>query len=115
MEAFPRKRCTARCWDARPLNRPLANYKGEPVKEQEGEIVCECFGVTDLEIERAIRENNLSTVEEVTNYTKAGGGCENCHDTIRNIIARRCGAEEKPAVKPRLSNIKKDQDDRRDP
>lgn len=88
------------------LEQALANYKGEPVKEQEGEIVCECFGVTDLEIERAIRENNLSTVEEVTNYTKAGGGCENCHDTIRNIIAT-VRAEEKPAVKPRLSNIKK--------
>ncbi len=88
------------------LEQALAHYKGEHVKEQEGEIVCECFGVTDLEIEKAIRENDLSTVEEVTNYTKAGGGCENCHDTIREII-NMVRAEEKPVAKPKLTNIQK--------
>ena len=88
------------------LEQALAQYKGEHVKEQEGEIVCECFGVTDLEIEKAVRENDLSTVEEVTNYTKAGGGCENCHDTIREIITM-VRAEEKPVAKPKLTNIQK--------
>jgi len=88
------------------LEQALAQYKGEHVAEKEGEIVCECFGVTDLEIEKAIRENDLSTVEEVTNYTKAGGGCENCHDTIREIIAT-VRAEEKPVAKPKLTNIQK--------
>lgn len=88
------------------LEQALANYRGEPIKEQEGEIVCECFGVTDREIERAIRENNLSTVEEVTNYTKAGGGCESCHDTIREIIAR-VKVEALPVARPKLSNIQK--------
>ena len=88
------------------LEQALAQYKGEHVAEKEGEIVCECFGVTDLEIEKAIRENDLSTVEEVTNYTKAGGGCENCHDTIREIIAT-VRAEEKPVAKPKFTNIQK--------
>jgi NifU-like protein len=88
------------------LEKALAQYKGEPLKEQEGEIVCECFGVTDLEIERAIRENDLSTVEEITNYTKAGGGCEKCHDTIMEIITR-VRAEGKPKAKPELTNIQK--------
>ncbi len=88
------------------LEAALADYKGEPQKEQEGEIVCECFGVTDIEIEKAIRENNLSSVEEVTNYTKAGGGCENCHDTIRELIAK-VREEERPATRPKLSNIRK--------
>ena len=88
------------------LEEALAQYKGEHVAKKEGEIVCECFGVTDLEIEKAIRENDLSTVEEVTNYTKAGGGCENCHDTIREIIAA-VRAEEKPMTKPKLTNIQK--------
>jgi len=47
-------------------------------------------------------------VEEVTNYTKAGGGCGTCHEAIRQIIERvRFGAEQKPAVKPKLSNIQK--------
>ena len=47
------------------LEQAITNYRGEAEKEVEGEIVCECFGVTDLEIERAIKENNLSTIEDV--------------------------------------------------
>ncbi|MCJ7596594.1 MAG: Fe-S cluster assembly protein NifU [Desulfobacterales bacterium] len=88
------------------LDKAIANYKGIPQKEEEGKIVCECFGVTDQEIEKAVRENNLSSVEEVTNYTKAGGGCESCHETIQEIIAR-VRAEAKPISKPKISNIQK--------
>jgi len=88
------------------LEKALANYRGQPVEAKEGEIVCECFGVTDREIERAIRENDLTTVEDVTDYTKAGGGCENCHDKIRAIIAKVRAAPE-PPKRPRLSNLQK--------
>ena len=88
------------------LESALSNYKGEAPKEQEGEIVCECFGVTDVEIRKAIKENNLSSVEEVTNYTKAGGGCETCHDTIQELITK-VREEEEPAKRPKLSNIRK--------
>jgi NifU-like protein len=62
--------------------------------------------VTDREIERAVRENNLTTVEEVTNYTKAGGGCGKCHEEIQRIIDR-VRAEAKPAVRPKLTTIQK--------
>ena len=68
------------------LEHAIANYRGEKVKEKEGEIVCECFGITNLEIERAVKESGLTTVEDVTDYVKAGGGCGNCHDRIREII-----------------------------
>jgi NifU-like protein len=88
------------------LEQAIGYYRGTAPKVQEGEIVCECFGVTDREIEKAVRENNLSTVEEVTNYTKAGGGCENCHDKIRDLIAR-VRAEVREVVRPRLSNLQK--------
>ncbi len=90
------------------LEQAIANYKGAGAqeKEVEGKIVCECFGVTDREIERAVRENNLSTVEEVTNYTKAGGGCGGCHEAIEKIIARVRAKPEK-AVGPKLTNIQK--------
>ena len=57
-------------------------------KEPGEEIICECFGITDREIEKAVKENHLTTVEEVTNYTKAGGGCSNCHEKIQGIIDR---------------------------
>jgi len=68
--------------------------------------VCECFGVTDREIEKAIRENNLTTVEEVTNYTKAGGGCGSCHEEIQAII-EKVKKEAKPDVKPKMTNLQK--------
>jgi len=92
------------------LEQAIANCKGAPVKEPGEEIVCECFGVTDREIEKAIRENHLTTVEEVTNYTKAGGGCANCHEKIKGIIDRIYAAEEPEPpqeTKSKLSNIQK--------
>jgi NifU-like protein len=88
------------------LEMAVANYRGMPAKEPGAQIICECFGVTDREIERAIRENNLSTVEEVTNYTKAGGGCGGCHEAIQKII-ERVRAEAKPVIRPKISNIQK--------
>jgi NifU-like protein len=103
---LPKEKMHCSVMGRQALEAALANFKGETLKKQEGKIVCECFGVTDLEIERTVRENNLTTVEEVTDYTKAGGGCEKCHDTIREIIAR-VRDEERPVVRPKLSNIQK--------
>lgn len=76
---------------------------------KEGKIVCTCFGVTEQEIEHAIRENNLTTVEEVTHFTKAGGGCGGCVEEIATILARITGTG-KPVVKntvPRLTTLQK--------
>jgi NifU-like protein len=72
------------------LEVAIANYRtGDTTKRiLQGRVVCTCFGVTEEEIERAIRDNNLTTVEQVTNYTKAGGGCGGCHADIEEIIAR---------------------------
>jgi NifU-like protein len=95
------------------LAAAIANYQGQSLpKTQEGEIVCECFGVTDKEIERVIRENGLKTREEVTNYTKAGGGCESCHDKIEALLARVLKEDQgiRPAPtakKTALTNIQK--------
>ena len=98
------------------LEAAIADYRGEEIKKtEEGEIVCECFGITDREIERVIRENHLGSREEVTNYTKAGGGCESCHDKIQEILDRILAEEKgKPieikkeeAPPKRLTNLQK--------
>ncbi|MCL7486990.1 MAG: Fe-S cluster assembly protein NifU [Desulfobulbaceae bacterium] len=68
------------------LEAAIANYRGVILPMAEGEVVCECFGVTDLEIIRAIRESDLRSVEEITNFTKAGGGCGKCEDKLREIL-----------------------------
>jgi NifU-like protein len=72
-------------------------------KSKEGAIVCHCFNVTDKEIEDAVRNNHLNTIEEVTNYTKAGGACGNCHEKIQKIIdtirENKTGEPEKKSLK----------------
>ena len=90
------------------LEKAITCHLGEPEKVVEGDIVCECFGVTDLEIKRVVTENHLSTIEEVTDYVKAGGGCGNCHDSIQEIIDTILGTE-RPVKKkvPVLTNLQK--------
>jgi len=95
------------------LQAAIRNYQGlEPLPSEEGLVVCECFGVTDKEIERVALTNNLHTVEEITNYTKAGGGCGKCQDKIEELLAKiwsQPAPEKAPAVPPKkkLTNIQK--------
>ncbi len=90
------------------LEKAIGNYYSEGEKKVEGEIVCECFGVTDLEIERAVKENSLETIEDVTDYVKAGGGCGNCHEKIQEIIDSVTGQARVIAqAHKQLTNIQK--------
>jgi NifU-like protein len=97
------------------LQKAISQFKGEPFAlEEEGEIICHCFGVTDKLIEKVIAEHGLRTVEEVTHYTKAGGGCGACHPKIEQIINRvrrsAATARPKPAEadqKPALTNLQR--------
>ncbi|MGV8075398.1 MAG: Fe-S cluster assembly protein NifU [Syntrophobacteraceae bacterium] len=90
------------------LEKAISYYQGSAEKPVEGEIICQCFGITDKEIERAIAENDLRSLEEVTNYTKAGGGCGNCHEAIQEILNRVRGEmKAKPPERPKLSNMQK--------
>ncbi len=68
------------------LEAAIADYRGVILPMAEGEVVCDCFGVTDLDVIRAIKESDLRSVEEITNFTKAGGGCGKCEDTLRDIL-----------------------------
>jgi NifU-like protein len=74
------------------LDAAIAYYRGEAQKEDREDIVCKCFGVTGEEIREVARLNGLKTVEQVTHYTKAGGGCTTCHPEIQEIL-REIGDE----------------------
>lgn len=64
------------------------------VFEQQAEkIVCHCFNVSEETIIKAIRANHLKTVEDVTHFTKAGGGCGRCKGEIQKILDKVNGAE----------------------
>lgn len=69
------------------LKKAIANFRGVQILEKPGQIVCECFDVTDLEIIEAVKANGLETTDDVTDYLKAGGGCGQCLDRIEEVIA----------------------------
>jgi NifU-like protein len=112
---LPREKMHCSVMGQEALEAAIKSWRGEKpaaTEHSEGEIVCECFGVTDQQILSAVRENDLKTVEDVTYYTKAGGGCAKCHEKIAALIAQARGEnaaaaapEQKPAK--RLSNIQR--------
>ncbi len=48
--------------------------------------ICHCNGIMKSEIEKAIREKGLKTVEEVGEVTTAGTVCGVCQEDIENIL-----------------------------
>lgn len=72
------------------LQAAIANYRGEKAAvadtDHDGVVICKCFGVTDTKIREVAKINNLHKAEEITNYTKAGGGCGCCLDDIQQIL-----------------------------
>ncbi len=59
------------------LEAAIENYRTGKNTDRnlEDEKLCTCFNVSENEVRRVIIENQLTSVEEVTNFTKAGGVC----------------------------------------
>ena len=70
------------------LEAAIKNYEtgANTDRNLEDEKLCMCFDVSENEVRRVITENGLTSVEEVTNFTKAGGGCGGCKDRIQAIL-----------------------------
>ncbi|MDY6968219.1 MAG: Fe-S cluster assembly protein NifU [Spirochaetota bacterium] len=71
------------------LQKAIANWQGIEVlaeEDTEDRIVCQCYEITEKYIKKVISENNLETVEDITNYTKAGSGCSSCIPELKKIL-----------------------------
>ncbi|MCF6147820.1 MAG: Fe-S cluster assembly protein NifU [Candidatus Kuenenia sp.] len=116
LDGLPEQKMHCSVMGREALEAAIANYRGIKLEKpvDEGTIVCKCFGVTDNKIAHEVREHKLTTIEQVTNYCKAGGGCQSCHPQIQAIIDEVWHKEKeksliekarKPAKK--LTNIQK--------
>jgi NifU-like protein len=92
---LPREKMHCSVMGQEALEQAIKNMRGEaPSKAEhshEGELICECFGIFDEEILQAIKENNLKSVEDITNFTKAGGGCGKCIDDLERLLVEAQG------------------------
>ncbi|HNX58676.1 MAG TPA: iron-sulfur cluster assembly scaffold protein [Spirochaetota bacterium] len=69
--------CSVMAYDV--IKQAAAVYKGvDRSSLDEDDMVCECARVRLSTIQDVIRINNLTTVEEITQYTKAGAFCKSC-------------------------------------
>ena len=69
--------CSVMAYDV--IKKAASLYLGVTEESfEEDIIVCECARVSLGTIQEVIRLNDLKTVEEITDYTKAGGFCKSC-------------------------------------
>jgi NifU-like protein len=98
------------------LEVAIAKFRGVEVElhdhehaEQGGDIVCKCFGLTEQFLKKVIAANKLHTAEQVTHFTKAGGGCGGCIPRIKELIGEvfHETTREVPKKPEKLTNLRK--------
>ena len=113
LDGLPEQKMHCSVMGMEALEAAIANYRtGDTAVRQlkDDPLVCTCFDVHESEIVEAIRVNKLSTVEQVTNYTKAGGACGRCKGEIAKILDRELGrtapaAPAAPAAPPPFADL----------
>ncbi|MBQ4493488.1 MAG: Fe-S cluster assembly protein NifU [Elusimicrobiaceae bacterium] len=92
------------------LEAAIQSYKqgGKPVvyeQESSSKIICKCFNVSEETIIKAIHTNKLTSVEDITHFTKAGGACGKCKAEIQNILNKVLACENPLPAKKQFKDL----------
>ncbi|NEW91472.1 Fe-S cluster assembly protein NifU [Rhodopseudomonas sp. BR0M22] len=86
---LPRERMYCAVMNFEALQQAIGSYRGKAaVAEADAPPACKCLGVGQMMIERTIRFNRLTSLDDVTAYTKAAGSCSTCFKQIESLLAR---------------------------
>lgn len=104
--------CSVMAYDV--IKQAAAQYKGVNPEDFEDQIiVCECARVSLGTIKEVIKLNDLHSVEEITQFTKAGAFCKSCvkpggHESreyyLVDILAQTRAEMEKEKLQGNLKN-----------
>lgn len=92
LDGLPREKMHCSVMGREALEAAMIDYFKKQGREvpcdllQQTTVLCHCFKVTKDTVKDAIFNHRLETVEDVTNFTKAGGGCGDCHHDIGDLL-----------------------------
>ena len=92
LDGLPREKMHCSVMGREALEAAMIDYyqrlgRGVPCNLlKQDSILCNCFQVTKQVVKDAIMSHRLETIEDVTSYTKAGGGCTECHHDIQDLL-----------------------------
>jgi len=68
----------------------LSLLSGNPPADQEdtGRIICSCFNVGEKTILKVIKEKNMTSVDQISECTKAGTNCGSCLSELKDIMVK---------------------------
>jgi NifU-like protein len=97
LEGLPPEKMHCSVMGYEALEDALKNYPGYAdldeilSADETPKMICTCFEVSEGQILEVVKHNGLRTVEEVTNFTKAGGACGKCKGQIQDILDSALG------------------------